>query len=220
MKKTFLLLFALTLFSKVYAQNLKEEFSLKIKEQYSWLTGTIVENLVDLNLSESLMKAVVENEKFPNGVKQFHSLGNSMMECHDYLYEPKLAGRCDAYSYPSADMKIDCEKETIALKNKVKVSVNAQKIKFTETSYRLLMGYITAVDGFMTKNSSNYGFSRDWRPKTNELHFIIELSELAKDIKVDWSPDGKTAKVTGPAYIEVNEWDTKIGKGLERGGKK
>jgi hypothetical protein len=220
MKKTLLLLIVISMFSKAQAQNMSEELSLKIKEQYSWLSGTIIENMVTLNLSETLMKAVVEGEKFPNGVKNFHSLGVSIMECHDFLYEPKLFGRCDAYSYPSADVKKDCEKEVQDIKGKINVSINASKIKFTEISYRLLMGYTTAIDGFLSKNTGSYGFNRDWRPKTKELHIIIELSELAKDIKVEWTPDGKTAKVTGPAYSEVNEWDTKIGRGLERGGKK
>jgi hypothetical protein len=208
------------MFSKAQAQNMNEELSLKIKEQYSWLSGTIIENMVTLNLSETLMKAVVEGEKFPNGVKNFNSLGVSIMECHDFLYEPKLFGRCDAYSYLSADVKRDCEKEVQDIKGKINVSINASKIKFTEISYRLLMGYTTAIEGFLSKNTGTYGFNRDWRPKTKELHIIIELSELAKDIKVEWSPDGKIAKVIGPAYSEVNEWDTKIGRGLERGGKK
>lgn len=199
-----------------FAQSPKEELGLKLKEDFSWMSGTVVDQLVKINISQSLWDVIIANEKFPKGIKSFDYLGSYLMETHDYMYDSHMKGRCD--DRPSKDMKKDCEAELIASKNKLNLTINAPKIKYTDISYRLLMGYLSTVDSFLGNTSCSYGFNRGWRPKTAELHLIIELSETAKDIKVTWSSDGKTGTVTGPAYNEVNEWDSKIWKGLDRGG--
>ncbi len=203
-----------------WGQSQKAELGQQIKEGYSWMQGVAFEHMATLNLSETLWEAVLDKDKNPQGMKHFAALGTALIQCHDYLYDTKMMGKCDGYAYPSEDVKSDCEKEIIADKNKIHVTINGAAIKFTPASYRLLMGYTSSVDNFISAGTSGYGFNRKWRPKTKELHIIIDLSDKAKDIAVKWSADGKTATVTGPAYNEVEGWDTKIGKGLERGGSK
>ncbi len=220
MKKITILSIVIILSVNSWAQSQKTELVQKIKDSYSFMQGVAFDQMTHLNLSETMWTAVLDEDKNPQGKKHFAALGTSLIECHDVLYETKMMGKCDGYSYPSEAVKSDCEKEIIADKDKIHVTVNAVSIKFTPASYRLLMGYISSVDNFMSAGTSGYGFNRKWRPKTKELRFVIELSEKAKDISVKWSADGKTATVTGPAFNEVEGWDRKIGNGLERGGSK
>jgi hypothetical protein len=218
MKKLFFLFIAIVTVTIVSGQNQKSQITQKVKENLSWLAGTAVDNLVTVNISQSLWTAVLDDNKNPQGQDQFYRLGSAIIDCHDYLYDTKKAERCDPYNYPTDAAKTDCEKEIIADKNKLNIAINAANIKFTEISYRLLFGYTGTVTEYLRNGSGTYGFSHGWRPKTKELHIIVELSDKVKDISVAWSTDGKTATISGPAYTEVNDWNTKINKGLERGG--
>jgi hypothetical protein len=222
MKKVLSFAIVVLLSISSWGQAQKEELVQRIKEgySYSWMQGAAFDNMATVNLSETMWTALLDDNKIPQGMKQFAALGTALIQCHDYLYDTKMMGKCDGYSRPSEGVKSDCEKEIIADKNKIHVTINGSSIKFTPSSYRLLMGYTTSVDNFISAGTSSWGFNRNWRPKTKELHIIIELSDKAKDIAVKWSTDGKTATVTGPAYNEVEQWDSKIGKGLERGGAK
>jgi hypothetical protein len=218
MKKITILLALLVAFNMTFAQ--KAELVQKIKEDYSHMAGATIDHMVTLNLSETMWANVLNEDNFPQGKKHFSSLGIAMIQCHDYMFDTKMIGKCDGSSYPSEDTKSDCEKEIIADKNKITITVNAASIKYTEMSYRLMFGYISTLDEFVGSGSSAYGFSRNWRPKTLELHLILELSNTAKEIEVKWSSDFKTATIIGPVGRDVEDWGAKIGKGLERGGSK
>jgi hypothetical protein len=213
MKKISILLFILMTNLLAFCQ--KDELAQKIKEDYAWMQGVAFENMVTLNLSESMWVNVMDENKNPQGKKHFASLGTALIECHDFLFDTKIIGKCDGGSHPSASTKTDCEKEIIADKNKITVTVNGATVKYTDMSYRLMFGYITCIDNFVGNSSWYYGFNRYWRPKNLELHIVLELSEVAKEIAVKWSTDGKTATIVGPVGREVDEWDAKIGKGLE-----
>jgi hypothetical protein len=220
MKKVSILCIVIILSLSSVAQSQKNELAQQIKDGYTWMESVAFDHMTTINLSETMWTNLLDKDKSPQGMKHFAALGTALIQCHDYLYETKMMGKCDGYSYPSEEVKSDCEREIIEDKNKVRVTINGSSIKFTPSSYRLLMGYVSSVSDFISNGSSLYGFCRKWRPKTKELHIIIELSDKVKDIAVKWSADGKTATVTGPAYNEVDEWSGKIGKGLEKGGKK
>jgi hypothetical protein len=202
----------------IVANAQKAELVQKIKEDYAFMQAVVVENMMTLNLSETMWANVLNDDNFPQGKKHFSSLGIAMIECHDIMFDTKMIGKCDGSSYPTDDTKTDCEKEIIADKSKLHITVNAANIKYTEMSYRLMFGYLTCIDDFLGNSATAYGFNRNWRPKTSELHFVLTLSETAKDVTVVWSTDGKTATITAPVSREVEEWGTKIGKGLTRGG--
>ena len=54
----------------------------------------------------------------------------------------------------------------------------------------------------------------EWSPASGEAHFVVNLSSDAKDISVKTSNGGKTYTVTGPAYTEAYDTQSKIDKGL------
>jgi hypothetical protein len=216
MKKISMLLALVMVLSSTMAQ--KDELVQQIKDDYSHMTGATVDHMVTLNLSESMWKNVTDPNVYPQGKEQFYRLGGSMIECHDYLFDTQMIGKCDGASYPTDATKSDCEKEIIADKDKIHVTVNGASIKYTELGHRLMFGYLTCITDFIGKGANNYGFSRSWRPKTGQIHIVLELSETAKEISVKWTADFKTATITGPVNREAGDWSTIIGKGLERGG--
>jgi hypothetical protein len=220
MKKISILSISLLFVVSSFAQDNKLELVQRINESYHWLQSKAVEHMVTLNLSPTLWEAVLSDKSFPPGVKHFAGLGKSLIEAHDYLFETALNNRCNPDGAKEEDAKPDCEKDIVANKSKLNVTINAANIKYTERTYRLMFGYTTVIDNFLAKGSGNYGFNRGWRPKSKELHIILVLSDTAKEIAVKWSADSKTATITAPAIIEVDEWDRKINIGLERGGTK
>lgn len=218
MKKIIVLSIAAFGFNALFAQAQKAELTAQIKESYTHMQSTAFDNMVTLNLSSTLWDELLDGNKTFSGKKHFAGLGTSLVAGLDYLNGSKLINKCDGNAYPSAETKSDCEKEIAANKNKLTITINAQKIKYTDKSYHLLTGYTNVLDNFISKDRGNYGFPMGWKPKAKELHFILELSETVKDVVVKWSTDGKTATITAPAFIEVDEWDRKIARGLERGG--
>jgi hypothetical protein len=216
MKKISMLLSFVMLLSSVFAQ--KDELVQQIKEDYSFVDGAVIDHMVTLNLSESMWKAVTDANVYPQGKEQFYRLGGSMVECHDYLFDTQMIGKCDAGSYPNEATKSDCEKEIIADKNKIHVTVNGAAIAYSERSHRLMFSYILTISDFLGKGANAYGFSRTWRPKSSQINIILELSETVKEITVKWSADFKTATITAPVNRDAGDWSVIIGKGLERGG--
>lgn len=59
----------------------------------------------------------------------------------------------------------------------------------------------------------------EWSPASGEAHFTVVLNTTAKDMSVKTSPDGKQYTVTGPAYTEAYDTQSKIQKGLDRTNK-
>ena len=59
----------------------------------------------------------------------------------------------------------------------------------------------------------------EWSPASGEAHFTIVLSTTAKDMAIKTSPDGKQYTITGPAYTEAYDTQSKIQKGLDRTNK-
>lgn len=59
----------------------------------------------------------------------------------------------------------------------------------------------------------------EWSPTSGEAHFTIVLSTTAKDMSVKTNPDGKQYIITGPAYVEAYDTQSKIQKGLDRTNK-
>jgi hypothetical protein len=196
----------------------KDKLVQQIKETRSHITGAIIDHMVTINLSESMWKAVTDESVYPQGVDQFNRLAGSMLECHDMLFDTQMIGKCDGNSYPSATTKSDCEKQIIADKDKLHVTVNGASIKYNEMSHRLMYSYMICITDFLGKGASTFGFSRSWRPKTPQIHIVLELSETVKEISVKWSTDFKTATITAPVNREAGDWSSIIGKGLERGG--
>lgn len=218
MKKISILLAILISFATSYAQ--KAELVQRIKEDHGHMEGATIDHMVTLNLSETMWAKVLDDNEYPVGKERFSRLSKAMIQCHDYLFDTKMYGKCDNMSFPSEETKTDCEKEIIADKDKINVTINGASIEGKELSYRLMNSYISCIDEFLGTSASAFGFNRNWRPKTKELHIVLDLSATAKDIVVKWSADFKTATITAPVGVEPGDWVDKIGKGLERGGSK
>lgn len=96
------------------------------------------------------------------------------------------------------------------MKGKFSFSVRGQGVKYDSATTALFFRYL----GFM----GEFLGSRHWTPKGGSAAVTFVFSPTAKDASVSISPDNKTFTVTAPANDEPSEWDSKISKGLIRGG--
>ncbi len=218
MKKTLFLLTSLMFTTIAFTQDQKTQIKEKIEDNLNWLNSVGFEHMVTLNLSTTLWTAVLDKDRSPQGYELLSRLGNSTIDCSDYLFDTRYDSKYS--NNPSESAKKECIEEVIANKSKISVTINASNIKYTDLSYRLLNLYISTIDCFLSNSSCQYGFSTGWRPKSNEIHIVVEMSEKGKEISVVWSADGKKATITAPAFYELQELDTVIYRGLVKSGSK
>jgi hypothetical protein len=218
MKKTLLIAASMLATTIAFSQDQKNEIKERIADNLNWLNSVGFEHMVNLNLSPTLWTAILDKNSARQGYEMLSRLGKSTLDCSDYLYDTRYDSKYS--NNPSEAAKKECVEEIIANKSKINVTINASNIKYTELSYRLLTLYITYIDCFIGSGSCRAGFSSDWRPKSNEMQVVLEMSEKGKEIIVKWSADGKKATITAPAFYELQELDLLIFRGLEKGGNK
>jgi hypothetical protein len=218
MKKMLFLAASMMVTTIAFTQDEKTQIKERIEDNLNWLNSIGFEHMVNLNLSPTLWTALLDKTSARQGYEMLSRLGKSTLDCSDYLYDTRYDSK---YSYnPSEAAKKECVEEVIANKSKINVTINASNIKFTDLSYRLLSLYIAYVDCFIGSGSCQKGFTTGWRPKSNEMQIVVDMSEKGKEITVKWSADGKKATITAPAFYEVAELDLIIMRGLEKGGSK
>lgn len=220
MKKTVRFLPVMSLlFVQLYAQN-KTELVSRIAEEHLWLNSMMVNKFVTLNLSKNCWEAVFAN-KSPQGIDHFSRWGGALVEyakLMDFGDLDALGGLAKGAGEKANRPKMETLSD--GMKGRFSFTIQAATMPCDELAYRLLMGYSATIRDFVSNGSgSTLGVNRGWRPRAGVMFITLVMSANAKDVSITISPDGKNFTVTAPSQTEVNEWDTKIEKGLARGGK-
>jgi hypothetical protein len=221
-QKRLLSIFFLNLFcliSQVQAQAKldKAELVEQLKEKRIWLDGLLVDKFITLNLSPACWQ---EFNKDDIGVDHFSRWGRAIADLSDFIGTGNL-NEISGFGVDAVTEKQNRPKAQELAKNmdgKFSFTIQAADLTCDPMAFRLLQGYSTAIRDFIANGSTTHGFNRGWRPASGQMHIALVLSNKVKDISVVISPDKKKFTVTGPSHTEVSEWDTKIYRGLERGG--
>jgi hypothetical protein len=100
------------------------------------------------------------------------------------------------------------------LKGKISFTLRGQGVIYDAPAKALLFRYLNFMSGFL---GQRYG---RFVPRGGSAAVTFVFSATATDVSVSVSPDAKTFTVTAPVHDEPNEWDSKIRKGMNRGGER
>lgn len=199
--------------SSAFAQDLSKQKELSdAVYQYSincWWRAFIVQKLMSFRLSPGCWDKMLENDGW--GIKTVNNVAVDIGEYAKRLGYGDLEAAESANNNDRNANKPRVEQMVDGLKDKITVDVQADGIKCSDSEWDLLHRYLGVLGEFLARG--------DWTPRGGAAHITMVASGVAKDISVAISPDGKHFTITAPVEVEPSEWDTKITKGLQRGGK-
>ena len=189
----------------------KADFVNLLLSEESYVDAQIVDKLFTFNISPSFW---IDLNK-PNPTGNSNDIGHRAIH---YLVE-------EAVKYAKRENIGDFDALRVFDKSKEKANrpmvdeiINKMKGKFSMvinapmeskgTAYEMFLRYPYQI--MVRLGSTN----PEWSPASGEAHFIVNLSSDAKDISVKTSDAGKTYTITGPAYTEAYDTQSKIEKGL------
>lgn len=173
-----------------------------------WWRSFIVEKLMNFKVSPGCWTKLMDKDGW--GVKTVNNFAYSL---GDY---GKAHGMGDLEAAESANNndrmanKPRVEEMVNAMKGKVSFTLVADGIKCSDSEWDLVHRYMGTVGEFMGSG---------WTPRGGAAFVTLVVSPTARDVSVAINPDGQHFTVTAPADVEPAEWDSKITKGLQRGGK-
>ena len=179
--------------------------------EHSYVAAQIVDKLFTFNISPSLWKELNNQTRKGADNDIGHNALNYLIE--DAVKYAKIEGIGDLDALrvydktkekPNRPMVDEIIKK---MKSKFSIVVNAP-MENKGTAYEMLLRYPYEI---MNRLGSE---SLEWGPASGEAHFIVNLTTDAKDMSIKTSDAGKTYTVTGPAYTEAYDTQSKIEKGL------
>lgn len=222
MKKSIVLLTTFFMCSVLtQAQNFKQELVDKITEKHTWIYAYAIEKTATINLSESMWKLVLGEDKNPKGYSTFKRMGKAFIDLSDKFGETYLEKKC-GFGVTTTDEKenrSECKKVIDGWANKFSIAVNAPNIAGSSDAFKMITGYVSSVAIYLENGSSSI-WHHGYTPKSAKQHIIINADNKYKAVTVSWSKDGSTCTINAPADIETAGWDTKIANGLMAGWSK
>ena len=179
--------------------------------EHSYAAAQIVDKLFTFNISPSFWAELNNKNRKGRTNDIGHNAINSLVtELVKYAKRENLGDLEALRIFDNAKEKANrpmVDEIINKIKGKLTLVVNAP-MENKGTGYEMLIRY---PDQIMVRLGST---NPEWSPASGEAHFIVNLSTTAKDISVKTGDAGKTYTVTGPAYTEAYDTQSKIEKGL------
>lgn len=204
--------------AQAFAQNAKkEEMDDVVHRVASWLQSTLYDSYVTLEFSPTVWDHALESANQDQAVRTYASLANGIAKFHDKLEETTVWAKCGFVSSGELQQnKPLCEDQIKAWQRKLSIHIKAGNIRYTETSYRLLLAGMGRIASFF--GNGDQGIQQDWKPKANNITVNYVVDEKAQKLSVAWNADGTVVTITAPAYTEEPGWTDKLNQGLAKGG--
>lgn len=208
-----LIFFALSSAANVSAQN-KEALADKVSSYSDPVVGKFLNEFVTLNLSAQCWETMLGEDASPTGTRAARELGGSVV---GYA---KLMGYGNASDFVSGTQIQWTKVNPIIekLKNNFSFTINAADASCADDRWHLLSNYAMTISDFYGDTSAPSGMNRGWRPAAGKMLITLNFSKTAKDVSVAVSPDKSQFTITAPSEVEVENWNGKIQKGMEKGG--
>ncbi len=215
MKKIMMLLFATVIcMQSLVAQEKKEALVDQVKEM-SWRNAMLVDRHCTINIPDECWTKLLEKKDSYAGYSTFWHIGNSIIAFAKYMeWGDDLSKKSDDKFVKKEDQK-EIEEIADAFKTKISFKVDATGMPCSQKNYELVIRYMNPIIEFLA-NPVSYSSVDNWKPKGSEMHISLVMSNKVKDIVV--TTDGKNFTITAPYINEPSAWDTKIHKGLAKGG--
>lgn len=207
------LTFTLIFSQKIIAQN-KADLVDQIKTDLSWCDGMLVERHVTINADKNCWALLLDKTLTNQGAKYYKVAGYSIAYFAKHMGWGDLTEK-DGYDYGDKEKQEVMAQIADAFKGKISFTLDAAAMPSTKLNYQLMMRYTSTIFDFV-KDPAHQSGIENWKPKGGEMHLKLAMSNKVKDIVV--TTDGKNFTVTAPFLSEPDGWDSKIKKGLTKGG--
>jgi hypothetical protein len=215
MKQIIVLFFATVVLGlSLQAQDKKEELIDQVKES-SWLYSMLVDRHCTFNLPDECWTHLLANRDSYSGKNTCWYLGNSLVAFAKYMEWGDDLSRKNSDSRVTKEEQKEMEGMADAFKTKFSFKIDATGMPCSKKNYELIIRYTGAIYEFLNNPVSRSEVDQ-WKPKTGEMHIALVMSNTVKDIVV--KTDGKNFTITAPYINEPSAWDSKIYKGLAKGG--
>ncbi len=212
------IVFALLSSATLLAQDHKQELVDKIAAKHTWLYSYAIQKTATINLTESMWKMVLGEEKNPKGYSTFKRMGKAFVDLSDKFGDTNLEKKC-GFSVNTVDEKENrdgCNKVMDGWNNKYSITVNAQTVEASSDAFKMVTGYVSSVAIYLENGSASL-WQHGYAPKADVIDIIINADKKYKTVEVIWNANGSTVTINAPADIETAGWDSKIEKGLMSG---
>lgn len=168
----------------------------------------ILKNIISFEMSPAWWTRM--NDKDQKGL---HALSFATPDLNEFA---KRMGWGDAAAFENAgngtkeEWKPKIEQVLSQWRPKFSFAFKPDSAKCDSANFDLSLRYLTSLASFLATS--------DWKPASGVAYITLVPSATAKDISVSISKDGKSFTVIAPDEIEPSEWDTKMQRGLKRGG--
>ena len=192
----------------------KDEFVNQLFTEQSYLNAQIVDKLFTFKFSPSCWAAFT-SPTTPSGNSNDVGLRATSFMVQDVVRYAKREKIGDFMELAVDDKAVEKANRPMIdemikkMREKFSMVIEAP-VECKGRAYEMLLRYPYQV---LTRIGST---NPEWSPTSGEAHFTTTLSTTAKDMAVKISPDGKQFTITGPAYVEAYDTQSKIQKGLDR----
>ena len=199
-------------------KEMKAEFVNRMFTEKSYLYAQIVDKLFTFKLSPSCWAMYSSPTAPPGKSSSFMGLQSAASLANYAVTYAKRENIGDFMALAVDDKAVEKANRPMIdemikqMREKFSLVVEAP-VECKGLAYEMLLRYPEQV-------MSRLGYDgTEWSPAGGEAHFTTMLSTTAKDMTIKVSPDGKQYTVTGPAYVEAYDTQSKISKGLDRTNK-
>lgn len=165
----------------------------------------IVQRMMNFKLSPAIWTKMLDKENW--GVKTTSNFASAIGEYAKKNGWGDFEGAESANNNDRENNKAKVSEMVDSIKGKIDFTLVADGIKGTDAEWDLVHRYMGTLSEFIEK--------WNWKAKSGQAFFTLTVRP-AKDVSVSADPDGKHFNIVMPSDHEVEEWDSKMTKGLEK----